>query len=239
MTDIRINPTFSAQAEAGFGDYVALLKPRVMSLVVFTALAGLLVAWASRQGMRSTQAPRWPVRLASLGYAIPGTVLAIGLLPPALKLDSFVADSLGLPGLPLMTAGIWLLLGCSLRFVAIAANGVQAGLLRQPPALEQAARLLGEGRLSTLRRVHLPLLRPAMATSAMLVFVDAMKELPATLLLRPANFDTLATMTYNLASDERLAEAAGPALAIVAVGIIPVYLMARASAQSRPGQAPK
>ena len=197
-----------------------------VAVTLCALLAGLLVAWASRQGMRSTQAPRWPVRLASLGYAIPGTVLAIGLLPPALKLDGFVADSLGLPGLPLMTAGIWLLLGCSLRFVAIAANGVQAGLLRQPPALEQAARLLGEGPSGVLRRVHLPLLRPALASSAMLVFVDAMKELPATLLLRPPNFETLSTLLYAEAARGTYEDGAIAALAIVLAGIVPAILLA-------------
>ena len=137
-----------------------------------------------------------------------------------------MADILGLPGLPLMTAGIWLLLGCSLRFVAIAANGVQAGLLRQPPALEQAARLLGEGPSGVLRRVHLPLLRPALASSAMLVFVDAMKELPATLLLRPPNFETLSTLLYAEAARGTYEDGAIAALAIVLAGIVPAILLA-------------
>lgn len=197
-----------------------------VAVTLCALLAGLLVAWASRQGMRSTQAPRWPVRLASLGYAIPGTVLAIGLLPPALKLDGLVADSLGLPGLPLMTAGVWLLLGSTLRFVAIAANSVQAGLLRQPSTLEQAARLLGEGPSGVLRRVHLPLLRPALASSAMLVFVDAMKELPATLLLRPPNFETLSTLLYAEAARGTYEDGAIAALAIVLAGIVPAILLA-------------
>lgn len=189
-------------------------------------LAGLLVAWVARQGMRSAAPSPWPVRLASLGYAIPGTVLAIGLLPPVLRLDAWVADGLGLAGLPLMMAGAWLLLGCSLRFVAIAVNGVQSGLLRQPPALEQAARLLGEGPTGVLWRVHLPLLRPALASSAMLVFVDAMKELPATLLLRPPNFETLSTLLYAEAARGTYEEGAIAALAIVLAGIVPVVLLA-------------
>ena len=100
-------------------------------------------------------------------------------------------------------------------------------MARIPPTLEQASRLLGEGRLSTLRRVHLPLLRPAMATSAMLVFVDAMKELPATLLLRPADFDTLATWLYAEAARGTYEEGAIAALCIVLAGLIPVMLLAR------------
>lgn len=193
---------------------------------VCAVLAGLLVAWVSRQGMQSARPPAWPVRLGSLGYAIPGTVLAIGLLPPALRVDAWVADGLGLSGLPLMMAGVWLCLGCSLRFLAIAANGVQSGLLRQPPALEQAARLLGEGPTGVLWRVHLPLLRPALASSAMLVFVDAMKELPATLLLRPPNFETLSTLLYAEAARGTYEEGALAALAIVVAGIAPVIWLA-------------
>ena len=137
-----------------------------------------------------------------------------------------MADGLGLSGLPLMMAGVWLCLGCSLRFLAIAANGVQSGLLRQPPALEQAARLLGEGPTGVLWRVHLPLLRPALASSAMLVFVDAMKELPATLLLRPPNFETLSTLLYAEAARGTYEEGALAALAIVLAGIAPVIWLA-------------
>jgi iron(III) transport system permease protein len=106
-------------------------------------------------------------------------------------------------------------------------GGIEAGLARIPPTLEQASRLLGESRLGTLRRVHLPLLRPAMATSAMLVFVDAMKELPATLLLRPADFDTLATWLYAEAARGTYEEGAIAALCIVLAGLIPVMLLAR------------
>ena len=198
-----------------------------LAATICAVLAGLLVAWTSRQGMRSALPSGWPVRLASLGYAIPGTVLAIGLLPPALRLDAWVADWLGLSGLPLMMAGAWLLLGCSLRFLAIAANGVQSGLLRQPSALEQAARLLGQGPAGVLWRVHLPLLRPALASSAMLVFVDAMKELPATLLLRPPNFETLSTLLYAEAVRGTYEEGAIAALAIVLAGIVPVVWLAK------------
>ena len=198
-------------------------------MTVAAVVAGLVVAWAAR-ALRSGGGPRagqGAARLATLGYAIPGTVLAIGLLTPALALDNAMADALGLRHLPLMGAGIVLVAACTIRFLAMPVGGIEAGLSRIPPALEQAARLLGESAVGTLRRVHLPLLAPALATSALLVFVDAMKELPATLLLRPANFDTLATWLYAEAARGTYEEGAIAALGIVLAGLLPVALLAR------------
>ncbi|PZQ57808.1 MAG: iron ABC transporter permease, partial [Variovorax paradoxus] len=123
--------------------------------------------------------------------------------------------------------GVVLVIACTIRFLAMPVGGIDAGLARIPPALEQAARSLGEGTLGALRRVHLPLLRPAIAASALLVFVDAMKELPATLLLRPANFDTLATWLYAEAARGTYEEGAIAALAIVLAGLLPVVWLAR------------
>ncbi len=136
-------------------------------------------------------------------------------------------------GLPLMGQGIVLVAACVIRFLVMPVGGIEAGLARIPPTLEQASRLLGETAGSTLRRVHLPLLRPAIATSALLVFVDAMKELPATLLLRPADFDTLATWLYAEAARGSYEEGAIAALCIVVAGLVPVILLAR-SQLSRP-----
>ena len=196
-------------------------------VTVIAVAAGLVVAWSTRTGI-STRAPsRWPAQVAALGYAVPGTVLAIGLLTPALALDAGLASLFGAEGLPLMGLGVVLVVACVIRFLVMPVGGIEAGLARIPPTLEQASRLLGEGRLATLRRVHLPLLRPAMATSAMLVFVDAMKELPATLLLRPADFDTLATWLYAEAARGTYEEGAIAALCIVVAGLIPVMLLAR------------
>ncbi|MDP9899309.1 ABC transporter permease [Variovorax ginsengisoli] len=188
---------------------------------------GLIVAWATRQSGSTPTRTRWQARAASLGYAVPGTVLAIGLLTPALAFDAGLATLLGLPGLPLMAAGVVLVAACTLRFLAMPVGGIEAGLARLPPALEQASRLLGENPAGTLRRVHLPLLRPALAAAALLVFVDAMKELPATLLLRPANFDTLATWLYAEAARGTYEEGAIAALGIVLAGLLPVVLLAR------------
>ena len=206
-------------------------------VTVVAVAAGLVVAWAARQTGSARRTVPWTARAASLGYAVPGTVLAIGLLTPALGVDAALAGALGLPGLPLMGAGVVLVVACAIRFLAMPVGGVEAGLARIPPALEQAARLLGEGPGGTLRRVHLPLLRPALATGALLVFVDAMKELPATLLLRPANFDTLATWLYAEAARGTYEEGAIAALFIVAAGLLPVMLLAR-SQLAAPTSAP-
>ena len=189
--------------------------------------AGLVVAWAARSQGSGPSRTRWQARAATLGYAVPGTVLAIGLLTPALAFDSALAAAFGLQGLPLMSCGVVLVVACAIRFLAMPVGGIEAGLSRIPPAIEQASRLLGETTAGTLRRVHLPLLRPAMAAAALLVFVDAMKELPATLLLRPANFDTLATWLYAEAARGTYEEGAIAALAIVLAGLLPVVLLAR------------
>lgn len=199
-----------------------------------TLLCGLVVAWAAR-AVRHGRKPRFARVLAgisSLGYAIPGTVLAIGLLTPLVLFDSFynqLLSWLGLKpvGLVLMGSTLALMLAYTLRFLAIAIGGLEAGLARIPPSLEQASRLLGETPGGTLKRVHLPLLRPAMGAAALLIFVDAMKELPATLLLRPMNFDTLATWLYAEAARGTYEEGAVAALAIVLAGLIPVILLAR------------
>ncbi|MDV2114699.1 ABC transporter permease [Alcaligenes faecalis] len=199
-----------------------------------TLICGLIVAWAAR-AVRSGRKPRLPRFLAgisSLGYAIPGTVLAIGLLTPLVMFDSFynhVMSWFGVSatGLLLMGSTLALVLAYTLRFLAISIGGIEAGLARIPASLEQASRLLGETPAGTLKRVHLPLLRPAMGAAALLIFVDAMKELPATLLLRPMNFETLATWLYAEAARGTYEEGAVAALAIVVAGLIPVILLAR------------
>ncbi|KWA34045.1 iron ABC transporter permease [Burkholderia multivorans] len=196
---------------------------------VATLACGLIVAWAARAQRDSMRAgvARVGARIASLGYAVPGTVLAIGLLTPLGAVDRLFGTLLGRDGLWLIGSAAALVIAYTVRFLAIAAGNVEAGLARIPPSLEQAARSLGETAAGALRRVHLPLLRPALTTSALLVFVDAMKELPATLLLRPLNFDTLATWLYAEAARGTYEEGAVAALAIVLAGLVPVILLAR------------
>jgi iron(III) transport system permease protein len=205
-----------------------------------TLLCGLVETWAARatRAGKSPRLIRLCARVGSLGYAIPGTVLAIGLLMPLVLIDNLAASIAGLfsdtpPGLILMGSSTALVCAYVIRFLAISIGGIEAGLARIPPTLEQAARLLGETPTGTLRRIHLPLLRPAIGAAALLVFVDAMKELPATLLLRPVNFDTLATWLYGEAARGTYEEGSVAALAIVLAGLLPVILLARHQLESR------
>jgi iron(III) transport system permease protein len=212
-----------------------------VSAVLAAALA-LLVAYGVRQSARAggvrTLAMRFAARLVGLGYAVPGSVIAVGVLIPVTRLDHGLAalwQQLGSanPGL-ILTGGVSALVYAYLaRFLSIALQTVEAGIGRITPSMDDAARSLGCGAGATLRRVHLPMLRGSLLTAALLVFVDVMKELPATLVMRPFNFETLATQTYTLAADERLAEASIAALAIVAVGLVPIIVLARQIAGGR------
>lgn len=177
-------------------------------------------------------------RALNLGYAVPGTVLAIGVLLPLGAVDIALAEWwrawTGTAAGLLMTGTVVALIYAYLvRYFAVAWNGIEPGFARITPAMDAAARSLGAGAWETLRRVHVPLLARSGAAALLLVFVDVMKELPATLVLRPFNFDTLATQTYIFAKDERLAEAALPSLTIVAVGLIPIIVLARIGFRTR------
>jgi iron(III) transport system permease protein len=208
-----------------------------LAAILGVALA-VLLAYALR--LHATKATTLAVRIAGMGYAIPGTVLAIGVLLPFAELDHAInrwaRASLGVsPGLILSGTLVAVTFAYLVRFLTTSLNAVEASLGKITRSMDHAARSLGRGPGSTLWSVHLPMMRGSLLTAATLIFVDVLKELPATLVLRPFNFDTLATVTYNLASDERLAEAAGPAIAIVAVGVIPVIMLSHAIGHSRPG----
>jgi iron(III) transport system permease protein len=173
---------------------------------------------------------------------VPGTVLAIGLLPVVggveMGVDAATRRLFGFSsGLLLLGSGAAIVYAYLVRFLAIASGGVEAGFSRVSPSLDDVARTLGETAGGRLRRVHLPLLRPALATTALLVFVDCMKELPATLLLRPLGFETLATHLYGEAVRGTYEEAAIAALMIVAAGLVPVLLLARISRSNAFGSA--
>lgn len=169
---------------------------------------------------------RGVVQLVSVGYAVPGAVIVVGLLLPVGWLQA-VAPQWGLGTLVTATAFglVWAYL---VRFCAVALQTMQSGYARIALSLDDSARMLGSGSPGLMARVHWPLLKRSSAAAALLVFVDVMKELPATMVLRPFNSDTLAVVTYQLARDERLGEAALPALALVAVGLVPVILLSRA-----------
>ena len=233
-----------AEGDAQFGQrFLRLAGNSVLLSGLTAALAvalALLIAYAARVHQGVTM--RWAHRIAGLGYALPGSVIAVGVLIPVTRLDhalsALVQQWFGLqPGL-LITGGIAALVyACLVRYLTAAMQAVDAGLAKVTPSMDCAARSLGHTPAQTLWRVHLPLLRGSMLTAALLVFIDVMKELPATLVMRPFNFDTLATQAYTWAADERLAEASTAALAIVAVGLLPMIIICRQIARGRPAGA--
>jgi iron(III) transport system permease protein len=203
----------------------------------FAVALAVLVAYARR--IDAGPASRIAHWTAGMGYALPGSVIAVGVLIPVARLDNALVQWLqahfGWQGGLLLTGSIAaLVFACLVRFLASALQTVDAALHRVTPHMDDAARSLGLTPPETLRRVHLPLLRRGLLTAGLLVFIDVMKELPATLVMRPFNFDTLATQAYRLASDERLAEASTASLAIVAVGLLPMILLCRQIAKDRP-----
>ncbi|MGH6719193.1 MAG: ABC transporter permease [Alphaproteobacteria bacterium] len=228
--------------DAQFGARFVRLAANSVALAGTAALvavsAAVVLAYAAR--LRPGRVTGLANRLAALGYAVPGSVIAVGVLVPLTAfdnaLDAWARTNLGVSTGLLVTGGIAaLVFAYVVRFLAGALNTVEAGFTRVNESMDGAGRTLGAGPLAVLRRVHVPILKGSLLTAALLVFVDVLKELPATLIMRPFNFDTLAVQAYNLAADERLAEASTSALAIVAVGIGPVIVLTRAIARSRPG----
>jgi iron(III) transport system permease protein len=224
--------------DAGFWPVLRNSLVLALSAAAASVAVALVLAYAQRVSPNGLTRPA--VRIAGLGYALPGTVLAIGLLIPlgALdnRVDAFMRASFGLStGLVLTGSLFAVTLAYVIRFLAVALGALESGMSRISPNLDAAARALGETPLSALRRVHLPLLTPALASGALLVFVDSMKELPATLLMRPFNFETLATHVYALAALEQFEEASLGALMIVMAGLIPVLLLHRTVAGGRAG----
>ncbi len=199
-----------------------------LELAAMASLLALVLALALGFGrrVRSSGPLRWAGRVMSLGYAVPGAVIAVGILLPLGWLQAAV-PAVGATVLVTGTA-FGLMYAYLARFSAVALQSVEAGYARVPASVDETARTLGVSRRRLFFELHAPLLRRSALAATLLVFVDVMKELPATLLLRPFNSDTLAVVAYQLARDERLGEAALPSLAIVAVGLIPVLLLSRA-----------
>ncbi|CAM5768098.1 ABC transporter permease [Bosea minatitlanensis] len=206
----------------------ALLLAMAASLIVLAL--GFGIAAAARRGQERFL--RLLARFAGLGYAVPGTVLALGVLIPVAAIDNLVADTLRRwfgreVGLVLIGSGAALLVAYAARFLAIGINGIESGLARIPRRVDDAARSLGAGGGVLLRQFYWPLARPAIATAGLLVFVDVLKELPATLLLRPLGVETLATTVYGHASRGVFEEGAPAALLIVLAGLVPALILAR------------
>lgn len=213
----------------------------LLSLVKNTLLLGAIVAGlalilagglAYAHRARPNRISRAVLRFSTLGYALPGALLAIGVLIPLGALDQsltrFAAEHFGWGGGLILTGTITVLVFALLiRFLTVAYNTLNSGFAALPPSIDAAARSLGAGPSALMRRVHIPLLRSSLLIACLLVFVDTLRELPATLILRPFNFDTLATRVYWLASDERIAEASTAAVMIILCGLIPVMLINR------------
>lgn len=203
---------------------------------VISVVMALVLAYAARlYPGRATSSANW---LVSLGYALPGSIIAVGILVPLAgldnRIDEFTRTTFNISTGLLFTGSIFALLyGYSVRFMALALNSVEASLLKVTQSIDHVARTLGATAFGALLRVHIPIIRGGLLTAILLVFVEVMKELPATLILRPFNFDTLAVQAYRLASDERLAQAAVPSLVIVIVGLLPVILLSRSITRQR------
>ena len=217
------------------------LQPRYLDFIVnsvtlaaiastITVLAAAIIGYCRR--LNPSTYTSAISSIARLGYAVPGGVIAVGLLFPFAAIDNFLDEwmrsvfniSTGL----LLTGSITLLiLAYMTRFLAAAINAFEAGEVTISKNIDAAASTLGHSSISILWRVHMPILAPSLLTAALIVFVDVMKELPATLILRPFNLDTLAVQAHRLAADERLYEAALPSLIILAIGLLPVALICR------------
>lgn len=201
-----------------------------------TLLIGVTLAYSRR--LHNTRGMQVLMRLSSLGYAMPGAVLAVGVIIPLAGfdnwLDGLMRDYFGYStGLLLSGTTFALVFAFTVRFLAVSAGSVESALQKITPSMDMASRSLGHTPGKTLVKVHLPMLRGTLLTAALVVFVDCMKELPATLILRPFNYDTLATYVYQFASDERLYHSALPSLIIVLAGIVPIILMSRSISNSR------
>lgn len=216
-------------------DYLTLARNSLVlsaAAAVLAVVAGLVLVYARR--LTLSRPIHALTRLAGIGYAIPGTVLAIGILVPLAAfdnmLDQWMRASFGIStGLLLSGSAFAIVLAYTIRFLAVSHGAIDAGLGKVSPHLGMAARALGRSPGQTLREVHLPLIRPALTAAGLLVFVDSMKELPATILLRPFNFETLATHVYSFASLERFEDSALAALTIVLAGLVPVILLSRSA----------
>ena len=215
------------------------------SLLVASVAAVLTVAGAILVGFRARTRPTSGSKLivigAGLGYAVPGGVIAVGLMVPMAGLDNvidrFMENNFGIDTGLLITGSIWLMvLAYMVRFMAAALNAYDSGMATVPGHFDAIGRSLGQSGPRLLWRVHLPVARSSVLTALLIVFVDVMKELPATLILHPFNFQTLAVQAHRLASDERLSQAAVPSLVLVAFGLLPVMILCRSIGREEPGR---
>jgi iron(III) transport system permease protein len=230
--------TYDSMIDASF---IALTVNSVLLAASAAALAvalALFLVYGKRQF--SGKAVAASVRVVATGYAIPGTVVAVGVIIPLAwfdnSIDSLLSDHFGIStGLLLSGSLFAVMFAYMVRFLAVSVQSVESGLGKIRQSMDEAARSLSYTPTQILLRVHLPLMKATVLTAFLIVFVDVMKELPATLILRPFNFNTLAVRAFELAGDERLADSSTAALMIVAVGLVPVLLLSRGISASRAG----
>ncbi len=224
---------FAFEAQFIFSDFITLAWNSfylAISAALIAAVLALIMVYAKR--VYRTKTVNSAITVASLGYAMPGTIIAIGIIIPLAWVDHLLIDSFASVfnidlGLILSGTLFALLFAYTVRFLAVAIGPIQSGLDKIKPNIDHAARSLGSSQLDVLKKIHIPLMRSSFLTALLIVFVDVLKELPATLILRPFNFNTLAVHAFELASDERLQDAAPASLMIVCVSLLPVILLSR------------
>lgn len=230
--------TFDDMVDAAFLTLTFNSVLLAVTAAVLSLLLALMLAYGRR--LMNTYPVNAAVRVSSLGYAIPGTVIAVGVIIPFTwldnRVDAFMREYLDVStGLLLSGTLVALLFAYLVRFLAVSLQTVESGLAKIKPSMDDAARSLGYSPRETLFKIHMPLMKGTLLTSVLIVFVDVMKELPATLILRPFNFNTLAVRAFELASDERLQDSASAAIMIVLVGLVPVILLSKSISTSRVG----
>ncbi|MCK5813353.1 MAG: iron ABC transporter permease [Cocleimonas sp.] len=229
-------------AEENIDSAFFVLIGNSLLLAAIAALIAVVIALMLSYSKRLFKSPLidTSVRVASLGYAVPGTVIAVGVLMPFAWLDNSIDSWMRAnfdfsTGLLLSGTLVALVFAYTVRFLSVSIQAIDAGLGKIKPSMDDAGRSLGLSPFKVLRQIHFPLMKGTVLTALLLVFVDVLKELPATLILRPFNFNTLAVRAHEMAADERLADAGAPALMIVLVGLIPIILLSKAISHSRAG----
>lgn len=233
--------TFTTAEEVIDSSFFVLLGNSLMLAALAALIAvsiALLLGYGKR--LRKTPAIRASVNVASMGYAVPGTVIAVGVMVPFAwfdnTLDAWMREHFNIStGLLFSGTIVALLFAYTVRFLAVSLQAIDSGLAKIKPTMDDAGRSLGLSPMGVLKNIHMPIMRGTVLTALLLVFVDVLKELPATLIMRPFNFNTLAVRAYEMAADERLPDAGAPSLMIVLAGVIPVILLSRAISHSRAG----
>jgi len=230
--------TYSYMVDASFLRLTLNSLELALSAALLAVVLALFLAYGKR--MLNSKAINASIRVVATGYALPGTVIAVGVIIPFAwfdnSIDSLMREHYGFSSGLLLSGSLFaVMFAYMVRFLAVSIQAVESGLLKIKPSMDDAARSLSHAPGEILMRVHLPLMKGSVLTALLIVFVDVMKELPATLILRPFNFNTLAVRAFELASDERLADSSTAALMIVAVGLAPVILLSHSISASRAG----